>query len=177
MGTATTTHRMSKGRSGAEKKSAMGNPIPVVSWIDSRSSNPYSAIVRPFSVRGSPCALRCANMKNQDPAIIRVRYGPCPIVGILLIAFVAAVFSSPVGVVLILMISLPFLAALSNRPFLLVSANDARYVSLVSDQIFRSITFEELERRLPSMRWFLRKRDLALLANTTRFNLHMTALA
>jgi hypothetical protein len=32
-----------------------GNPIPVVSWIDSRSSNPYSALVRPLSGIGSPC--------------------------------------------------------------------------------------------------------------------------
>jgi hypothetical protein len=46
----------------------------------------------------------------------------------------------------------------------LVADDDARLVSLLSDQIFTSINKEELIIRLPAMRWFLRKGDLALLS-------------
>jgi hypothetical protein len=102
-------------------------------------------------------------MKTRSPAIVRVRYGFYPIMMIALIGLIAAAFSSPRGATFILAITLTFVIAFCVRPFLLVAINDARFVSLISDQIFRSISKEELSIRLPSMRWFLRKRDLALL--------------
>jgi hypothetical protein len=105
-----------------------------------------------------------ANMKTSNPSTIRVRYGVIPIMIISLVGLIAAVYLSPLGAVLFLAMLLPFLIALSIRPCLLVATDDARLVSLISDQIFTSINKEELIIRLPAMRWFLRKGDLALLS-------------
>lgn len=115
--------------------------------------------------RLSSSDLQCsANMKTHSPSIIRVRYGFYPIMIIALIGLIVGAFSPPLGAVAILAITLPFLIAFCIRPFLLVAADDARFVSLISDQISRPISKEELSIRLPSMKWFLRKRDLALLS-------------
>jgi hypothetical protein len=102
-------------------------------------------------------------MNNDGPSTIRVRYGIHPIMVISLTGLMSAAFSPPPGAVLIPAIFLPFVIAVSVRPFLLVAADGARFVSLISDEIFRSISKEELFIRLPTIRWLLRKSDLALL--------------
>jgi len=104
-------------------------------------------------------------MKPCSPSTIRVRFGIAPIMIISLIGLTAGAYSPPLGRVFLFAILLPFLIALSIRPFLLVDDDDARLVSLISDQIFTSMNKEELLIRLPAMRWFLRQGDLALLSS------------
>ena len=50
-------------------QSSLRNPIPVVSWIDSRSSNPYSAIVRSLSGIGSSFLI----IRELEPMNTRTR--------------------------------------------------------------------------------------------------------
>lgn len=102
-------------------------------------------------------------MKNSESTIIRVRYGIIPIIGILMIACIFAAFSPFIGVFIIILITLPLLAAICVRLFLLVTQTDVRYVSLISNHNFRSTTHEEPDHNLPAMRWFLRRSDLDLL--------------
>lgn len=103
-------------------------------------------------------------MKDSASQIVRVRYGIAPIAIMALIAFVVSSFLPTLGVALIVVMTSPLLIAMCVRPFLIVDAAEARYVSLISNQIFASVSMNDLYRKLPSMQWFLRKSDLAHLA-------------
>jgi hypothetical protein len=113
-------------------------------------------------------------MNKPSLSTIRVRYGLYPVVTICMIGIIAAAFASPIGSVIITVITLPFVIMVSTRPFLLVTDGNARFVSLISDQIFRPIGQEELFAQLPAMRWFLRKCDLTLLSRSEIQTTHRT---
>ena len=101
-------------------------------------------------------------MKNNTTDSIKVRYGFRLIAAAATPVVILGLLSGEAGLVSGFVI-LPVLALMLFRPFLVTQKQDVKFVSLISDKIFRSVSYGNLERQLPSMRWFLRDSDLILL--------------
>lgn len=101
---------------------------------------------------------------DTDILEIRVRCGFYGIIPLVLLGGVLAALSSSVGAVIISVVTLLLVILLGFRPFLIVSSEDARYVSLISNRSSKVITHEELRHKLPGMKWFLRGSDFCRLS-------------
>jgi hypothetical protein len=96
----------------------------------------------------------------NPPPSIRVRYSLraslYPILILLMLAYLQR--DSPLSAVLF--VASLLLVPLMFRPFLVVENGRARFVSLISDSIYRETELSTLHAQLSPMRWILRRADL-----------------
>lgn len=92
--------------------------------------------------------------------MIKVRYQPGIAIGVFLLgcSLTLNTFSGVLAGLIVFVVGI-FSIAFYFRPFLIIQNNKASCVSLISNEIKKEISTEELAAKSEGMRWFLRKSD------------------